>query len=517
MEVSRTTSPRTPALPLSLPLLAVLALTTVGVAFRVVAARDALFADELSTYWIVTTHGLGGVISTVHSNAEITPPLYFVASWLTTQAGHAPELVRAPSLIAGALTIPAVHALGVRTVGRTAALVATALTALSPFMIYYSAEARAYGVMMLFVVLSTLAMLIAADTRRGRWWVAYALCSCAAVYSHYTCVFALGAQLGWLLWAHPETRRAAVVSNLGAVAGFLPWSTGLVADLTSPTSKILSALSPFTAHDVRLGVEHWLIGYPYTWVARLPELPGAVALVLLGLALLVAAAGIATQRPRLDRRLVLVALLFVSAPVGEALVSVVGTNLFGVRNLAASWPAFALLLGAMLAAAGPRLRVAAAVLAVASFALGAAKLLESRYQRPDYRGAADFIARSARPADAVIDETAVLSPGPLSPLDVVLDTRLPVFRAGAPAERDHPFGFADPVVGLSDVVPQATAAAAGGGRIFLVGTAFPERIPGLDQRTTAVRRPFPARYLREEVRRYPGFADITVAVYSDSG
>ena len=69
--------------------------------------------------------------------------------------------------------------------------------------------------------------------------------SCAAVYTHYTAVFVLGAQLLWLLWAHPEARRPALLANLGAALAFLPWISGLIADLNSPTTKILGALQPF--------------------------------------------------------------------------------------------------------------------------------------------------------------------------------------------------------------------------------------------------------------------------------
>ena len=200
----------------------------------------------------------------MHSNAEITPPLYFAASWLTTQIGHSPELVRAPSLVAGAASIPLIYLLGLRTVGRPAALVATALTTFSPFMIYYSAEARGYALMMALVLLSTLAMLIAVENGRARWWVVYAVASCAAVYTHYTAVFALGAQFLWLLWAHPEARRFALLANLGALVAFLPWTTGVINDYNSPTRKILSSLSPFNADAVRVSLEGWAIGDPTT-------------------------------------------------------------------------------------------------------------------------------------------------------------------------------------------------------------------------------------------------------------
>ena len=171
-------------------------------------------------------------------------------------------MLRAPSFLAGVAAIPLVYLVGARTVGRTAALVAAAITALSPFMIYYSTEARGYELMVALALLSTLAMLVAIDDRRARWWALYAASSCAAVYTHYTAVFVLAAQLIWLLWARPEARRPALLANLGAALAFLPWITGLIADLNSPTTKILGALEPFDLDSVRIVLEHWSMGYP---------------------------------------------------------------------------------------------------------------------------------------------------------------------------------------------------------------------------------------------------------------
>src|SRR4051794_19082806 len=186
------------------PALVVAGLTVLGVLLRVRLAHEPLFADELSTYWIVTTHDLPGVVSTVHTNAEITPPLFFVLSWLGAQLGHAPELLRLPSLLAGAATIPLVYAFGRRTVGRPAGLVAAALTTFAPFMAYYAAEARGYALMMCLVVLSTLALVRAVQDGGRGWWVVYGLASCGAMYSHYTAAFALAAQLGWALVTYPR-------------------------------------------------------------------------------------------------------------------------------------------------------------------------------------------------------------------------------------------------------------------------------------------------------------------------
>ena len=88
-------------------MLIVAALTAVGVALRLAVANQSLFADELSTRYMVAGRSLDDVISVVHTDAEITPPLSFVASWFTTRIDFTPELLRAPSLVAGAADDPA--------------------------------------------------------------------------------------------------------------------------------------------------------------------------------------------------------------------------------------------------------------------------------------------------------------------------------------------------------------------------------------------------------------------------
>ncbi len=489
-------------------------LTAAGAFLRVQVAHQSLFADELSTYWIVTSRELGRVLVTVYSHAEISPPAFFVASWLTTRLGDTPELVRLPSLIAGITTIPLIYLLGCRLVDRTTGTVAAALTACSPFMIFYSAEARGYALLMFIVALSTFTMLLATDTRRTRWWIAYACATCAAVYTHYTGVFVLGAQLAWLLWAHPEVRRTASWATLAAAVGFLPWVPGLVRDFQSWTLPILFFLQPFTPYAVRRSLEHWAIGYPYIINRGVLDLPGSFALGLLAVAFLLAliGLGIGMVRPReearprrLAPRTVLVLLLATSVPVGAALFSAGGVQLFSVRGLAASWPGFALLLATFLCAAGPRLGRVAAALAVIAFALGAGKMLTEPFARPGYRTAAAFIDRHALPDDLVLDHTGVLSPGPLTGVDVAFRRPHRVVRAGAPQERDHPFGFDDPKIPFAQAVEEATAAA-DGGRIFLVSHAPPPRTLGQDSALPV--------YRLTASEHYTGIVPVFVGTYA---
>jgi 4-amino-4-deoxy-L-arabinose transferase-like glycosyltransferase len=358
-------------------MLIVAALTAVGVALRLAVAQQSLFADELSTRYVVAGRDLLDVISVVHTDAEITPPLYFVLAWLSTRISLTPELLRLPSLVAGIATIPLVYAIGLRTVGRRAALVAAALTTLSPFLVFYSAEARGYALMVALVLGSTLTLLLAVEDGRTRWWAAYAACSAGAAYSHYTCVFVLAAQLAWMLWACPQARRPALLANVAAAVAFLPWLTGLKSDLESPTTKILSALQHVDLPYLRQAVGHWAVGYPYaSETTKLRDLPGTVGLILLaGAGLLALVGAYHWLRPPIDRRAVLVVALALATPVGELVASALGSNLFGTRNLAASWPAAALCIAALLVAAGPRLGIAASALAVAAMAIGVVTML----------------------------------------------------------------------------------------------------------------------------------------------
>jgi 4-amino-4-deoxy-L-arabinose transferase-like glycosyltransferase len=499
----------------------VAAITVVGAGLRLVVLHDSLFADELSTYWIISGHGLGGVISTVHTDAEITPPLYFVLAWLTTRIDLTPELLRAPSFLAGVAAIPLVYGVGVRTVGRTAALVASAITALSPFMIYYSAEARGYALMISLTLLATLAMLVAVDDRRARWWVLYAASSCLAVYSHYTAVFVLGAQLVWVLWAHPESRRPALIANAGATVGFLPWLSGLIADLNSPTTGILGALDPFNLHTIKISLEHWSVGYPYKFVG-LRSVPGTIGLILTGAGVTLAIVAIAARGrrrlpfwlARMDRRLVLIVALALAAPVGEAAVSLVGNDIFGARNLAVSWPAFALILATLISAGGYPFRIASMVLLVAGFGIGAARMLEPEHQRPDYKAAARFIDSQSSPRDVVVD-ASVVSPGPLTGLDVALDQSRPVVRAGAPQERDHPFGLFDQILPLGKI--DSTVEAVNSRRVFLVSLRtevpiIPGR-PAYGHVADLLAAKLARRYRPVATQTYPGILPIAVQMY----
>jgi hypothetical protein len=502
-------------------------LTLLGLALRLVYFdQQSLIVDELSTAWVVTGNALGEVIDRVQTDQEITPPLYYVVAWLSSKLGDSTAWLQAPSVVAGTATIPLVYVLGAKTVGRPAGLVGAALTALSPYLIFYSTEARAYALVLLIVLLSTLALLAALDTGRRRWWAAYAVLSCAAMYTHYTAAFVLLAQALWALWAHRESWRALLVANGAAAVGFLPWLPSYIDDSNSPTTQSLELLHPFGLELALHDVARWVVGFPL----RSPgTLPGAVGLLLLAAGLAIAIGWLALRASerrstgsslRPPRRTVLVVLLALAVPVGGALYSLVGSDVFAPRNLIASSAGLALALGALLTAAAPPYRVAALALVLSAYCIGTVKVFDDDFRRLDYDSVAQFIESTGQPGDPVIDYQAP-SGGPITALEAAVRDPDRVFVIGARPRLPGPVDIEEArAPGLpAGRVERSAVAGAEGGRLFVV---VPDVRPADEAsqgpppgRAEMLARHLPPGFRLVEAEQYPGLADVSVYRYED--
>jgi mannosyltransferase len=464
----------------TLAVAAVAALTLIGLAIRIANFDQSLFGDEISTYFVVHGHSLGGVLHELRDNdlsSEISPPLYFILAWLSAKLGSGPEWLRLPALIAGTVAIPLVYLLGARTVGRAAGLVGAAVMALAPFMIYYSTEARAYALIVALIAATALALVTAVRERRLRWWIVYGICACASLYAHYTAVFPLAALFLWVLLMHRGAVVPLLLADLAVLIGFSAWIPALLADNGSEATKIYASLAPFTVDAVRLAIEQWTVGYPYVEPSTLP---GALAWILIVVGVLGAliAGGARLWRflrgsglraraalGRIPAGVALILLLALATPVGEAVYSALGNNVLGARNLISSWAGLAVLIGAIVTAVRPPLNLACTALVVSGFAIGAVKTLGSDVQRSDYAGVADAIESQWAPGDVVIDVPG-FTPVPLTGLDVYLSQSHPEFRLGL-RESEHVFGLNDPVPNPA-VQTQRAYAQAQGHSIFLV-------------------------------------------------
>lgn len=475
----------------------VVAIAAVGAAFRIGEFGQALYGDELWSYAVSRSGSVGAVIDFVQSDQEISPPLFALLAWLAAKLGNADVWIRLPSLIAGILVIPLTFSLGLLTVGKRAAFVAASMAALSPFLAFYSVEARAYSIAVALSAASTMAMLIAIRGGARRWWVAYGAFSCAAMYSHYTVAFVLLAQLLWLLWRRPAARIPALVANAGAALAYLPWMTSLIDDVNSPSQDIIGSLAPFSFANFTRFTGATLFGSPGDGLNRFLGTPLEIALfagLAIGLAGAVVAMTQGTTRAASDEgrdgeqrgTLMLPVLLALACPVGAGLVSLLAADQFLPRNLAASWPGFAVALAAVLTM-GPRVYwVPATTFVLGVFATGAVLMTEPQWSRPDIGAAARYIEAETGPNVVVIDTLSLGGDG--LPLGETLSLEMT-----EPFQRYPPAALADAV------------AAAAGGRMAIVGP--PVLAEGFAQ------APELAGLEPVESRTFPGALDTEVFIF----
>jgi hypothetical protein len=465
-------------------LVALTLITLLGLALRLPSLGNSLFGDELSTYSIVTGHGPGQILHLLDGHSvDLTPPLYFELTWLVSRLGRGPELLRAVSLLAGLAAIPLTYELGVLTVGRRTALAGSLLVALSPFLIFFSTEARAYALLMALALASTVALLRGLQSNRLGWWVAYAALSAAAMYCHYTAVFVLAVQLIWALVTHRARARALLGANLAAALAFAPWLPVLAKNRHSFGTRVFEIVDPFSLHAVLRDTAHWAVGHPYL---SLGSEPGRLALGLIAVALVAGLVAIAWARRTgpsaatdpTSSAWLLPLLLAVATPAGLAVYSALGQSAWDERNLIASWPGLALTAATLVTAARAPLRHVLTGLLCLGFAIGAGSMLSSSRQRPDYAAAASYILGYGSSQDPVAVIPAP-TPGPYTAMDASFA------YAGAPGRPLLRIGSAQlaavlaaPPYAFLPQTPAATLAArteasTGDGRVFVVapGTA----------------------------------------------
>ena len=402
----------------------VLALTLVAFGLRVALMRDSLLGDEVFMFNIVHGRSLGTAMSIVR-NTEKTPPLFFLLTWASAKTGDPTYWIRLPSVLLGTALVPLGYALGVRTVGRAAGLVAAAILALDPYSIFYGTEARAYAAVAFFAALSTLCLLEALRTERKGWWVAYGSAVLAVLYTHYVGFFVVAVQAVWGLWTYRERLKAQVIIYALVALAYVPWvpSYLLQQQHSADEAHRIATLAPPTWSLFGQINAQALLGHPFVPLSQLPGTPAvALALGVLGVAALAAMVRAYRERGRnvrLSSPVTLIALLAVATPIGIGLISLQpGMSFMLARNLIPSLIAEALLVGWLVTSVGRRASSVAVALILLVLAVGAVRGLGASSRRTPYRAVAHWVEARARPGDPIIQAFFVPIRGPL--FDVVL-------------------------------------------------------------------------------------------------
>ncbi len=348
--------------------------------------HQSFWYDEGFT-WTLVHHSPGQMLGLLPTT-ENTPPVYYCLLWVWARIfGFSEAGLRSLSAVAGVATIPAIYAAAKALVSRRAALIAAALAACNPLLIWYSQEARSYAVFFLVATLSLVAFAHVRSPRPpARALVAWALAAGLTIATHYFGVLIVAPEAVWLLWVHRRDRRVLLaVAAVGAV--------GL-------------ALLPLAI--TQRSNANWIATYPFDRRLRqiAPQLllgtgaPARTVLKIVGAAAVLLAATLLVRRSDpSERRGALVSGGLVAAGFALAMALVPVADELITRNVMILLiPLIVLVAGGLGARrAGILGAVGAAALCTIGVIAALAVAVDWRYERPDWRGLAAAID-SGRPA-----------------------------------------------------------------------------------------------------------------------
>jgi len=369
---------------------------------------------DLQSYWYdeavtvsLVEMNLGDMLDRV-PESESTPPLYYVVAWLWAKVFGTGEVgLRSLSAFAGTAFVPVAYAAASRLAGARVGLVAAALAALNPILVWYSQEARAYALVLLLAGLSFLffCRLLTGDMRR-RMLVAWAVASALALATHYFAAFLVAAEGVWLLASAANRRPVAV-----ALAGVGAVELALLPLLLHQRSLALADFIDETSLAYRLArtPKQFLVGF---------DAPGeVVTAVVAGLLVLLGAWLLWSRGDERERRAARIGLgvggTLLVAPV---LLALAGVDYFDTRNVLIAWLPLVVALAAGFGAerAGRAGITAAVALIVVSGSTVLFVNTRPTLQRDDWRAVGEALGSPLAAPRAVV--VAPVSAGP--PLDI---------------------------------------------------------------------------------------------------
>ena len=327
--------------------------------------------------------------------SESAPPLYYVLGWLWVQVVGTGEFgLRSLSALAGIATVPVVYLLGVELRGRRAGILAAALAAVNPMLVWYSQEARGYSLLVLFGAAGALYFVRALDRGRRKDLLGWGVASALALATHYFAVFAIVIEAVWLL----RRRGRAAAAGIGIIV-----ATGI-------------GLAPLAIHQTLQGHASWIgdhsLGHRLWEVAvtfavgetgEVIAQPERFTPAIVPLAAMVAGlAVLAARGERRERRsaglMLSIALFTVAAPLAIAVLYPAADFILARNLLPALVP---LLVAIAISATLERARTAgiavAAVLLAYSLGFTILAGASSSLQRVDWRSVADRLGEPQAP------------------------------------------------------------------------------------------------------------------------
>ncbi len=209
----------------------------------------------------------------LHNLAQVkyNGPLYYILmhGWLAL-TGESEFALRFLAACAGVLAVPLAAWIGQALIGRRAAWLAALLVAVSPYMVWYSQEAKMYALVGALTLLAMACQLRALTTGRAGWWAGFVIAASLSFYMHMLAALLIPvyALVFPLTWPGYRRRWRGWLVSLGALTlPYVPlvlWQLPLVINTYAtghpfyPIQDILASLFNLSTRGVAL-VGSWIV------------------------------------------------------------------------------------------------------------------------------------------------------------------------------------------------------------------------------------------------------------------
>jgi uncharacterized membrane protein len=347
------------------------------------------WSDEAVTVNLIR-RSLGQMLSAIPTS-ERTPPLYYLVAWPWSRVfGTSEVALRSLSAVFGTLVVMLTYLIARQIAGQRAGLIAASLAAVSPILVWYSQEARAYELLVFLCAASVWVWMRAMERPSTGWIVGWGVVACLAIVTHYFASFVVVFEAVSLLDRQRRNR--------------LLW--GVLSVLTT----VQAALVPLVLQQARAhqgsgdyitatSLSSRIIAVPKRFLLGEHGAPAATAIFAVALVgLLVATIWLFVTRvsPENRRRALPLMLLAIAATALPLALAIVGLDFFAYRNLLAVWVILAVLAAVALSSRGSALAaITSGALVVAFLTLTIAADLTPNLQRADWRFSAEALGRPA--------------------------------------------------------------------------------------------------------------------------
>jgi mannosyltransferase len=371
--------------------------------------------DEAVTVGLLR-HDLWGMLSQI-PHSESTPPLFYLLAWPWAKLfGTGEAGLRSLSALLGTAAVPVAYLAGRELASRRAAVIVAALAATNPLLVWEGQEARSYALLTLTAALSLL--FFARALRRGRDLPLWSTSSVLALLSHYFAAFLILPEAVWLARARGRRAALAILAVVVASLALLP----LAAEQRGHRgAEALIRDSGSLGRRIGQLPKQFLVGFDAPAEAFLA---GAAAVICAGAVVLLLARG--SER---EKRRALVPAVLAAVAIGIPLaLAIGGFDYLNARNSLAAWlpAAVVVAMGLSLAPARRLGAAGAGALVAIGVAVCVAVASDARYQRDDWRGAAEALGK------ADVPRAVVFVPAEQAALRLYLPGSRPLPPEGAP-------------------------------------------------------------------------------------